>query len=171
MKNKSWSKEDTMYLLENYKFLTIEELALRLDRSIMGVRWKASQLRITLPKVDYTKEEDDFILKNHRKLTIQEIAEELGRTKSAINKRIFKIRSKKVNVYRKTFVEIEDDMPLDGNLTDAYGAALNTLKVGQSFLFEKKHYQTIRNNTSVMFPKKFQTKAVDDKTARLWRIS
>lgn len=170
MENKHWSKEDIDFLKENYKNQTIKELAEKLNRSEYAIRWKASYLQLTLPQIEYTKEEDEFIIANHKVITIQEIAEQLGRTKASVNKRIHKIIVKDMPNYDKNEIVIENNIPFKNSVAESYRIALSKMEVGDSFVFDKKDYQIIRNQHHLFFPKKFTTKSIDKESSRLWRI-
>jgi biotin operon repressor len=170
MENKQWSKEHIDFLKENYKNLSIKELAEKLNRTEYAIRWKASYLQLTLPQIGYTKEEDEFILANHKVITIQEIAEQLGRTKASVNKRIHKIIVKEMPTFDKNEIAIESNIPFKNSVAESYRNALAKLEVGDSFVFDKKDYQIIRNQHHLFFPKKFTSRSIDKETSRLWRI-
>lgn len=167
----NWSTDAIAYLRENYKILSFDELCIRLDRTEHSVRWKAKQLQLTIPRVDYTPEDDAFILANHKKgMSIQEIADTLGRTHSGVNKRITKIAIKKVRNYNRMLSDIENEVPIDENIAESYRYMMDKLDIGQSFVYPSKHRQHIANQ-KIYFPKKkFMTKKINASERRIWRI-
>lgn len=169
--DKQWSSEDLEILKAGYKEVEFKELCNRLSRSEASVRWKASQLRMVIPKVDYTKEDDRFILRAYKDgMPLQDIADKIGRTKSGINKRLCKIAPRTTRNYNRIISPIEMDVPINDTLAESYRYMLFKLELGSSFVYPEKHRQHI-NNQKVFFPKKkFITKKISVLERRLWRV-
>ena len=88
--NKRWSEEEVEFIKENYKQLTVKEIADELKRTPRGVRGKIERLDIDLEplkrnqKYEWTEKDIKFIKDNYKILTDEEIAEKIDKSKSAV---------------------------------------------------------------------------------------
>lgn len=77
---KRWSEDETIFLKENYKFYTIKELSLILNRTPKAIRGKLWHLGISLEELnrvevyDWTEKEITFLKENYKNMTDREIA-------------------------------------------------------------------------------------------------
>lgn len=90
-----WSDADIAYLTANYEKKTIEELAESLKRTTASVYYKASRLKLTGSRTDWTDREDQILIgilsKNPRE-TVENLQKKLPkRTRGAIYNRIYKL--------------------------------------------------------------------------------
>lgn len=166
-----WTNKDLEKLKASYDKIDFTELCKDLNRTAHSVRAKALQLQLTLKRVDYSKEDDAYILANHKQLTIAQMAEHLGRTHSGVNKRLFKIRTREIPNYAPIMSQIEANVPIIESLSDSYRKMLDSLKIGDSFLFPKNQYATLQNQFVFFKERKFKTRSETEEESRLWRIS
>jgi hypothetical protein len=88
--NKRWSEEEIEFIRENYKKLTVKEIADELKRTPRGVRGKIERIGIKLEplkrnqKYKWTKEDVKFIKDNYKVLTDKKIAKKINKSKAAV---------------------------------------------------------------------------------------
>lgn len=86
-----WTKQDEIYLQQNYGKKSIKEIANYLGRSYDSVQRKAQRMHITMHKETksklWTQEEIDYLEKWYEKRGSEFIAKKLNRTKYAVRKK------------------------------------------------------------------------------------
>ena len=84
-----WTKQDEIYLQQNYGKKSIKEIANYLGRSYDSVQRKAQRMHITMHKETksklWTQEEIDYLEKWYEKRGSEFIAKKLNRTKCFIS--------------------------------------------------------------------------------------
>lgn len=169
--NKHWSDEDIQYLNDNYGKVAIEELALRLERSVDSIRWQATQLQLADKKSYWTKEEVLFLAQYCTSLTYQDMADKLGRTVRSVAHKIHNLKiAKLIEQVPCNLEAIEDGVPYYKGKSGEYRVLLSKLEISQSFAYPEEDRQTLRNQINHFSDKVFRTRSEDDKTRRVWRL-
>lgn len=113
---KVWTDEDKQYIIDNQS-KTDEELALKLDRSIMSVGEIRRSLGIK--KFSYFTSEEDALIKNTN-LSVPKIAKQLNRSEASIYVRRMKLGITGKKFGRTTSVKL-NCVELINSLKDSYG--------------------------------------------------
>lgn len=80
-----WSVADDNFLKQNFLKFTDEELAAKLDRTVLAVRTRRSYLHLQRVKMlDFTDDEIKYIIANYYQKEIKEIATDLNRPVQAL---------------------------------------------------------------------------------------
>ena len=96
MKSGRWSQDELVFLKDNYKDMSDEEIGKKLNRKKNSV--KSKRQREGLRKDDYfwSDEEEEFIKENWQNMSDKELADELDRSKSSVANR----RNKQLGINR-----------------------------------------------------------------------
>lgn len=89
VKIKRWEEREINYLRENYKDLTLEELAKTLNRSVSAIKSKLTDMG--LKGTWWEKSEDDFLKSNYTTMTMKEMGEHLNRSRNGVSHRMSKL--------------------------------------------------------------------------------
>ena len=95
---KKWTNQEIEFINNNYKILSVNEIAEKLERSKKCVRAKIERLGIKLLELERTKaaiwttEDIEFLKKNHLKLQDEERAEKLGKERGFNKQVVFRKR-------------------------------------------------------------------------------
>jgi hypothetical protein len=84
-KKPEWTDEEREFLRSNYKKLTIKEIAMQFDRTVMSIKNTASRMGLS-PKDSkpWSGEEEKYLKDNYLKLNINQLSETLKRGKSSV---------------------------------------------------------------------------------------
>lgn len=124
-----FSKEEINYLLDNYEYKTIKEMAAHLNRSERVIRTKVLNIKRNKciePPVGWSEKDVEFLKNNYNTMTNEEIAKALNRSTKAVEVKLTRIGLKRENViyYDKnkfSNIETEEDAYWLGFLyTDGY---------------------------------------------------
>ena len=173
MKKRRWSKEETDFLIDNYKTLSIQEIVDKLQRSEDSVRWQASYCGLTddKPKA-YTPIEVDYIRENMGKVPIYKMALHLGRSAKGVKNQITKLKQMEAVKNHEQTAEFEFDrnVPFGVGKHYEFKTMLNSMDVGDSFEYLQSERATMLNVISLFDEKIFKTKKIDETTRRVWRL-
>lgn len=115
-----WTKEEEQYLIDNYSNDNIEQLAIKLNRSVASIKHKAYRLNLLGERKsvrnpyaqDWTKEEEQYLIDNKTK-PITELAKDLGRTKNSVLAKFTRLGLRKP---RHKFWTKKEDLYLENNI-------------------------------------------------------
>lgn len=74
---KKWTKEENIFLKENYYTIDHKELSKKLCRTISSIRTKVSELGVSKQR-RWSEKDSEYLIKNYNKNTLKEIGNELG---------------------------------------------------------------------------------------------
>ena len=101
---KTWSKEEEIFLLDNFDKISLSEISFHLNRSLKAVSLKASRLGIIENGSLWSHKEDE-ILKEYRNLSVHELSFLLNRSSKAIKHRASKLGLKLGDTLHNTSIE------------------------------------------------------------------
>lgn len=88
VKQARWTAEEKLFVKDNFKAMSYEEIGLILNRSKDAVRKQVKAFGLN-KLIYWTEEEDKFLLKHYGKTAINSISKKLGKTIKAIEHRIY----------------------------------------------------------------------------------
>lgn len=112
-RKKPFTKEEDLYLKENYGKVSTREMGENLGREIWVIQRRLAQLGITNNKKpeEYTEEEIKFLRENYGKISCVEIGKVLGRSASGVNYKCVSLGI--ANERPKLFTKEEDDFIIE----------------------------------------------------------
>jgi len=100
---KKWSEIDTKFLIDNYKKLTAQELAIKLDRTKTGIYSKLWDYKLT-PRCSYNRFSDKevkYLLNNYNKVSMVDLAKKLKRPRAIIQSKLQSLKLKGITIKRE----------------------------------------------------------------------
>jgi DNA-binding transcriptional regulator GbsR (MarR family) len=92
--NKQWSREDEIWLINNYKLMKIHELSKYLGRTIPSINNKLIKLNCakSIDKKHWTQKDINYLTDNYKKISIKTIAQTLHRSKKQVYCKLYAIK-------------------------------------------------------------------------------
>jgi len=92
--NKQWSREDEIWLINNYKLMKIHELSKYLGRTIPSINNKLIKLNCakSIDKKHWTQKDINYLTDNYKKISIKTIAQNLHRSKKQVYCKLYAIK-------------------------------------------------------------------------------
>ena len=91
---KPWNESEVTFLVNNYKSLSVEEIATKLGRTKKSIQGKASLLKLKKPNnmPQWTLEEIDYLKNNVNSVGYDELSKHLNRSLSSIYNKVYELQ-------------------------------------------------------------------------------